>query len=63
MRKLTHNPVMQDDLDEQQWFADLIAGMVHRANEGEYRVTKVEKQYGPDTFEELVKMYDSLRLE
>jgi len=63
MPKISHDPVRQSELEEEQWFADLIGGMLRRSQHptNVYSYDRMVNIYGERTVERLVETYDARR--
>lgn len=63
MPKISHDPVRQGELQEEQWFADLIGGMLRRSQHptNVYSYDRMVNIYGEQRVERLVDAYESRR--
>ena len=63
MPKITHDPVRQGELQEEQWFADLIGGMLRRSQHptNVYSYDRMVNIYGEKRVENLMKAYNARR--
>jgi len=63
MPKISHDPVRQSELEEEQWFADLIGGVLRRSQHptNVYSYDRMVNIYGERTVERLVETYDARR--
>jgi len=63
MPKITHDPVRQSELQDEQWFADLIGGMLRRSQRqtNVYSYERMVNIYGEGRVERLVEAYESRR--
>lgn len=63
MPKISHDPVRQGELQEEQWFADLIGGMLRRSQHptNVYSYDRMVNIYGEERVERLVDTYEARR--
>lgn len=63
MPKITHDPVRQGELQEEQWFADLIGGMLRLSQHptNVYSYDRMVNIYGEKRVENLMEAYNARR--